>query len=98
MKLLIRNLDRLTTEAELENLFLKYGTVQSCNIVTDRDTGESKGFGFIEMPKAGEAKAAIKNLNYREIGNNKIRVKKAEDRPADKPKADKAPTENDSEE
>ena len=98
MKLLIRNLDRLTTEAELENLFLKYGTVQSCSIVLDRDTGESKGFGFIEMPKAGEAKAAIKNLNYKEIGDNKIRVKKAEDRPADKAKADKAPTKNDSEE
>ena len=94
MKLLIRNLDRLTTEAELENLFLKYGTVQSCNIVTDRDTGESKGFGFIEMPKAGEAKAAIKNLNYREIGNNKIRVKKAEDRPTNKTKENKVPTES----
>ena len=98
MKLLIRNLDRLTTEAELENLFLKYGTVQSCDIVLDRDTGESKGFGFIEMPKVGEAKAAIKNLNNKEIGDNKIRVKKAEDRPADKAKPDEAPTESKTEE
>ena len=97
MKLLIRNLDRLTTEAELENLFLKYGTVQSCKLVLDRDTGESKGFGFIEMPKVGEAKAAIKNLNNKEIGDNKIRVKKAEDRPADKAKEDKSPTENETE-
>ena len=98
MKLLIRNLDRLTTEAELENLFLKYGTVQSCDIVLDRDTGESKGFGFIEMPKVGEAKAAIKNLNNKEIGDNKIRVKKAEDRPADKVKPDEEPTESKTEE
>ena len=98
MKLLIRNLDRLTTEAELENLFLKYGTVQSCDIVLDRDTGESKGFGFIEMPKVGEAKAAIKNLNNKQIGDNQIRVKKAEDRPADKAKADKASTESKTEE
>jgi RNA recognition motif-containing protein len=80
MKLLIRNLDRLTTEEELKALFLEFGTVQSCNLVIDKDSGASKGFGFIEMPKSGEAKAAIKNLNDKSIGNNKIRVKKAEDK------------------
>ena len=79
MKLLIRNLDRLTTEEELKGLFQKFGAVQSCNLVIDRDSGASKGFGFIEMPKPGEAKAAIKNLNNKTIGSNKIRVKKAED-------------------
>jgi RNA recognition motif-containing protein len=82
MKLLIRNLDRLTTEEELKGLFKEFGAVQSCNLVIDRDSGASKGFGFIEMPKSGEAKAAIKNLNNKTIGSNKIRVKKAEDKNA----------------
>lgn len=80
MKLLIRNLDRLTTEDELKTLFQEYGTVQSCNLVIDRDTGESKGFGFISMPKPGEAKAAIKNLNSKTVCRNQIRVKKADDK------------------
>ena len=82
MKLLIRNLDRITTENELKDLFQEFGVVQSCNLVMDRDTGASKGFGFVEMPKLGEAKAAIKNLNNKTIGSNKIRVKKAEDKKA----------------
>jgi len=80
MKLLIRNLDRSTTEDELKALFEKIGTVQSCDLVMDRESGESKGFGFIEMPKSGEAKIAIRKLNNKELGNNKIRVKKAEDK------------------
>jgi RNA recognition motif-containing protein len=82
MKLLVRNLDRSTTEEELKDLFQEFGVVQSCNLVIDRDSGASKGFGFMEMPKSGEAKAAIKNLNNKAIGSNKIRVKKAEDRNA----------------
>jgi len=44
----------------------------------DKETGISKGFGFVEMPKQGDTKAAMKNLNYKEIAGNKIRVKKAE--------------------
>ena len=80
MKLLVRNLDRLTTEEELKALFQEFGAVQSSTLVIDRDSGASKGFGFIEMPKPGEAKAAIKNLNNRTVGSNKIRVKKAEDK------------------
>lgn len=82
MKLLVRNLDRLTTEEELKVLFQEFGVVQSCNLVIDRDSGASKGFGFIEMPKSGEAKAAIRNLNDKTIGSSKIRVKKAEDKKA----------------
>ena len=80
MKLLIRNLDRSTTEEELKGFFQKIGTVQSCSLVMDQVSGESKGFGFIEMPKSGEAKIAIKKLNNKTIGSNKIRVKKAEDK------------------
>jgi len=80
MKLLIRNLDRSTTEKELKELFETIGMVQSCDLVMDRESGDSKGFGFIEMPKSGEAKIAIKKLNNITLGSNKIRVKKAEDK------------------
>lgn len=78
MKLLVRNLDRLTKADELKSLFQEYGMVQSCTLVMDKDSGESKGFGFVEMPKTGEAKAAIKHLNHKLLGSNNIRVKKAE--------------------
>ena len=78
MKLLIRNLPRTLTENELKEHFEGYGGVQSCNIVLDKVSNKSKGFGFIEMPKIGEAKAAMKSLNGKLIDGNKIRVKKAE--------------------
>ncbi len=80
MKLLIRNLARSTTEEELKILFSEYGTVQSCNLVLDKTTSESKGFAFVEMPKPGEAKAAMKALNGKSLANSKIRVKKAADK------------------
>jgi RNA recognition motif-containing protein len=78
MKLLIRNLARSTTEAELRTMFEAYGTVQSCNLVLDKETGSSKGFGFVEMPRQGEAKAAVKHLNNKDVDGSKIRVKKDE--------------------
>lgn len=76
----MRNLSRDTTEAEFLTLFKAYGNVQYCKLVMDKVTGKSKGFGFVEMPHAGEARAAIKGLNYRDIDGNRIRVKKAEKR------------------
>ena len=78
MKLLVRNLATATSEEKLKSLFVQYGVVQSCNLVLDKATGKSKGSGFIEMPKAGEAKAAMKNLNGYKLAGNIIRVKKAE--------------------
>lgn len=81
MKLLIRNLARTTTEVELRTMFEGYGTVQSCTLIMDKKTGGSKGFGFVEMPKQGDAKAAIKMLNGKEVDGNKIRVKRAESKP-----------------
>lgn len=77
MKLLVRNLDRDTTEAELRTLFEAFGKVQSCTVVNDKYTGKSKGFGFVEMPSPGESKAAMKNLNNTEVGSNRIRVKRS---------------------
>ncbi len=77
MKLLVRNICRDTTEAELRVMFEKYGAVQSCTLVIDEKTGLSKGFGFIEMPKGGQAKLAMKSLNGTQIGGATMRVKKA---------------------
>lgn len=83
MKILVRNLARSTTEAELRELFEAYGTVQSCTLVIDEKLGNSKGFGFVEIPKPGEAKAAIRNLNYKDVRGNKIRVKHVAPQPGD---------------
>jgi RNA recognition motif-containing protein len=83
MKLLVRNLARSTTVKELTDLFQAFGKVQSCNLVMDEVSGVSKGFGFVEMPKAGEAKIALKNLNNKTVGSNKIRVKKSEEKNAE---------------
>lgn len=78
MKLLIRNLPRTMTENELKLIFEAHGKVQSCTVVIDKATGISKGFGFVEMPKPGDAKAAMKTLNGKEMDGSRIRVKKAE--------------------
>ncbi len=78
MKLLIRNIARTTTEKELQSLFEAFGTVQSCDLVLDKETGQSKGFGFVEIPNQGDAKAAMKSINGKEIAGNKLRVKKTE--------------------
>lgn len=78
MKLIVRNIDRNITEAQLQALFEPAGKVQYCNLILDKETGLSKGFAFVEMPRPGEAKAAMKQLNGREIGSEKLRVKRAE--------------------
>jgi RNA recognition motif-containing protein len=82
MKLLIRNLSRSTTEEELKVLFEECGTVQSCDLVLDKTTGGSKGFAFVEMPKSGEAKVAMKIMNNTTVASNIIRVKRSEDKKA----------------
>jgi len=79
MKLLVRNIARNTTEEELNALFAEFGTLQSCTLVLDKETGESKGFGFVEMPKIGDAKLAIKKLNGKDVDGSKLRVKKVEE-------------------
>ena len=77
--------DNNTDEEDDEDekmLFEAFGIVQSCSLVIDQGTGKSKGFAFVEMPKSGEAKAAIKKLNEQKVGSSKIRVKKAEEKNA----------------
>ena len=87
MKLLIRNLARTTSEEDLRALFEVYGKVQSCTLVLDKKSGRSKGFGFVEMPYPGESKAAMKNLNGKDVDGNMIRVKKAQPNPGMDPPA-----------
>jgi RNA recognition motif-containing protein len=69
---------RKTSETELKTLFESFGSVQSCSLVLDPKSGGSKGFAFVEMPKTGEAKAAVKNLNGKDVDGQRIRVKKAD--------------------
>jgi RNA recognition motif-containing protein len=80
MKIIIRNLSRETTEPQLKALFEEYGQVTSCDLVLDKTTGKSKGFGFAEMPIDKDARYAIKKLNDRNVNNTRIRVKVAEDK------------------
>lgn len=78
-KLYVGNLPFSTTEAELTELFAKHGRVLTARIVTDRETGKSRGFGFVEMEDEG-ARAAITTLNGYELGGRRLRVNEAHDR------------------
>ncbi|MBI9102075.1 MAG: RNA-binding protein [Spirochaetales bacterium] len=80
MNILIRNLSRQTTEKDLRNLFASFGTISALNIVMDEASGQSKGFGFVEMRDVKEAKKAIHNLNGKKIDGEKIRVKSTKQR------------------
>ncbi|MDA0782652.1 MAG: hypothetical protein PQ612_08820 [Rickettsiales bacterium] len=75
MKIIVLNLNRNLEQKKLEKLFVKYGKVDSCNIVTDKETGRSKGFGFVQMPDESEATAAITALHGTQVSGSKIRVK-----------------------
>jgi RNA recognition motif-containing protein len=80
-KLYVGNLSYNTTEDGLRNLFSNYGTVASAKIIFDRDTGNSKGFGFIEMGSDDEASAAIEGTNGHEFEGRQLRVNEAMDKP-----------------
>ena len=77
----VGNMNYSTSEDELRDLFEQYGTVESVKIISDRDTGRSKGFGFVEMENAEEADSAISALNSQEVGGRQLRVNEANDRP-----------------
>ena len=83
-KLYVGNLSYNTTSSDLEQLFGQHGTVTSAQIIADRDTGRSKGFGFVEMGSDAEAQAAIAALHGKESGGRALTVNEAkprEDRP-----------------
>jgi RNA recognition motif-containing protein len=67
-------------DAELEEIFEKFGTVKSAKVTMDKETGKSRGFGFVEMPNTDEAKDAIENLNDISLGKKPLVVKAAEER------------------
>jgi cold-inducible RNA-binding protein len=79
-KLYVGNLTYEVTSTDLEQLFASYGTVQSAQVIQDRDTGRSKGFGFVEMNSAAEAEAAIDGLHDREYGGRRLTVNEAKPR------------------
>ncbi len=80
MKLYVGGLPYSSTEKELEDLFATHGTVTSVTIIKDRDSGQSKGFGFIEMSEDDAAQAAIKALDGYELGGRKLNVNQARER------------------
>ena len=82
MKLYVGNLPWSTGEAELEEMFAAIGAVTSANVITDRDTGRSRGFGFVEMSD-DDAKRAIEELNGNEVDGRAIRVNEAEEKRRD---------------
>jgi RNA recognition motif-containing protein len=79
-KLYVGNLTYNTGDSDLDTLFAAYGTVQSVQIIIDRDTGRSKGFGFVEMGSDAEAQAAIQALNGKEVDGRALTVNEAKPR------------------
>ncbi|MBG59428.1 MAG: RNA-binding protein [Peredibacter sp.] len=80
-KIYVGNLSWNTENEGLESLFSQYGSVVSAKVITDRETGRSRGFGFIEMSNSDEAAAAIEALNNYEHDGRNLRVNEAEDKP-----------------
>lgn len=80
MNIYVGNLPYSVTEDELRNMFAAYGDVSSANIITDKYSGESKGFGFVEMPKQADAEEAIKALNGSSVKGRSIKVNQARPR------------------
>lgn len=81
MNIYVANISFKAKQEDLEKLFAGYGKVTSCKIVTDRETGRSRGFGFVEMPNASEGNEAIRELNGLEYMERDLNVRVAEDRP-----------------
>jgi RNA recognition motif-containing protein len=81
-KLYVGNLTYNVNESDLEALFSQFGTVQSAQIIVDRDTNRSKGFGFVEMDTEDQAQAAIQGLNAREHDGRNLTVNEAKPREA----------------
>lgn len=85
MKLYVGNLSFSTTETRLREVFEKHGTVESASLVMDRETGRPRGFGFVEMPDAGQAQAAMTALNGANVDGRDLTVNEA------RPREDRGP-------
>tara|TARA_B100001175_G_scaffold256929_1_gene225116 strand:- start:316 stop:561 length:246 start_codon:yes stop_codon:yes gene_type:complete len=80
MNIYVGNIAWGVSEDELEALFAQYGEVNSARIITDRDSGRSKGFGFVEMASADSGNSAIEALNGNDFGGRDLRVNQAKER------------------
>jgi len=81
MNIYVANLSYSVTDADLKELFQEYGEVSSAHVITDRDTGKSRGFGFVEMPVPAEGQKAINELNEAEFDGKVIVVNVAKPKP-----------------
>ena len=80
MNIFVGNLAFTATEAEVRQLFAGYGVVDTVRLLTDRETGQPRGFGFVEMPNAREAQAAIAGLNGKDLGGRPLTINEARPR------------------
>ena len=80
MNIYVGNLSYSMSEEELRDAFSAYGEVASVKVLVDRETGRSRGFGFVEMPNQSEAEAAIAQLNGKDVGGRALRINEARPR------------------
>ncbi len=80
MNIYVGNLSRQTTEEDLRKAFEAFGQVESANVIQDKFTGESRGFGFVEMPAKQEAQKAIEEMNGTDLGGRAVNVNEARPR------------------
>lgn len=81
MNIFVSGLNYSLTSDELQRVFEQHGEVASAKVITDRETGRSRGFGFVEMPSDEEARNAVQALDQAEVKGRTINVKEAEERP-----------------
>jgi len=81
MNIYVGNLSREVTEEDLKAAFGEFGQVASANVIKDKYTGESRGFGFVEMPEKAQADAALQALNGKELKGNSLNVSEARPKP-----------------
>lgn len=82
MNMYVSNLSFHTSDDDLKKLFEQYGAVSSAKVIADRETGRSRGFGFVEMGSDDEAKEAIKGLNNKEVEGRAMSVSVAKEKPS----------------
>ena len=80
MNIYVGNLSYILSESELQDAFAEFGEVFSAKILSDRETGRSRGFGFVEMPNQAEGEAAVAQLNGKDVGGRALRVNEARPR------------------
>ena len=91
MNIYVGNLSFSVSETDLREAFAAYGQVATASIIKDKFSGESRGFGFVEMPNADEAKAAIEGMKNKDLNGRAIRVNEAQPRADRPPRGDRGP-------